>query len=749
MANSVNHDAVTPRSRVDWMPRPPRDLVCPACGASGLKPFVLAADASWAETGHVDLFACPHCDSKFFPDVRCPEYESFEDFDSYLKLYLEVGAGVDQLVRHLFVTPLRPGAQYLEVGCGFGFALDFARGAMALDVLGIDPSPFARAGARLLTLPIIGDYLTPETDFAGRSFDLAVASEVIEHIFDPLPFVRLIADRLSPGGILILTTPNAAKAAPDTPLGALLPLLSAGWHCILYSRTSLERLLRDAGFRRIEIAVREHTLVAVATNGDAPIDLEAKLDRNMFQAYLEARRRTAGFDSSLAFGFGYRLLKELTNTKQYQQGLELYEELRLAFRRVCGFDMETPHTRWLYSHPEESLSSFATRYPMCLCGVAYLRGILALNREGEPGRAMHFFSLSTCHGSMLRNLLQAVGSDDAETEVLIARGRALYLRALAYASPMEAATGASRLLQEERTRPLAYPQQRDDVVAILSHLVNMGALEAAEKLVPETEAYLRSDSASDPLRCEVWHAFGRLEMNRRHRPRQAALYFALAERAAKLWHRREHSAEAMEQIWRARHDRFIAWLVAGNARRALCVGRRFEPAKMLNVIPRKELTVTFVHLVNLGALEAAEKLSPEAEALLAEQSTERGPRADKLRYEVRRALGLIEINRRCRPRQSALQFALAERAAKRWHCSEDTPTAMEQIWRARFDRLHAWMVAGNAPRALLVGRLFEAAPVLNSMPDGMRERARKLTRQASTSLASGTDSRYRQIARPQ
>jgi hypothetical protein len=170
---------------------------------------------------------------------------------------------------------------------------------------------------------------------------------------------------------------------------------------------------------------------------------------------------------------------------------------------------------------------------------------------------------------------------------------------------------------------------------------------------------------------------------------------------------------------------------------------------MLNVIPRKELIATFVHLVNLGALEAAEKLSPEAEALLAEQSTERGPRADKLRYEVRRALGLIEINGRCRPRQSALQFALAERAAKRWHCSEDTPTAMERIWRARFDRLHAWMVAGNAPRALLVGRLFEDAPVLNSMPDGMRERARKLTHQASTSLASGTDSRYRQIARPQ
>src|SRR5438270_8221758 len=115
------------RLSLDWRSRPPRDCPCPSCNTLGPKPFVVAA-------GGLDLFACPHCESRFFADLRPPEYGRSEEPDAYLKFYLEIGAGIDQLIRHLFALPLRRGDRYLEVGCGFGFALDFGRHTFGLDV---------------------------------------------------------------------------------------------------------------------------------------------------------------------------------------------------------------------------------------------------------------------------------------------------------------------------------------------------------------------------------------------------------------------------------------------------------------------------------------------------------------------------------------------------------------------------------------------------------------------------------------
>ena len=43
---------------------------------------------------------------------------------------------------------------------------------------------------------------------ADSGFDLVTSMEVIEHVTDPAAFIAALAGKLSPGGLLILSTPN-------------------------------------------------------------------------------------------------------------------------------------------------------------------------------------------------------------------------------------------------------------------------------------------------------------------------------------------------------------------------------------------------------------------------------------------------------------------------------------------------------------------------------------------------------------
>ena len=68
-------------------------------------------------------------------------------------------------------------------------------------------------------------------------FDVVLAKEVIEHLDDPAPWARELANRVRPGGELVLTTPNYG------------PLSTLGW----LERTVLEWIARRDGYTRAHI----------------------------------------------------------------------------------------------------------------------------------------------------------------------------------------------------------------------------------------------------------------------------------------------------------------------------------------------------------------------------------------------------------------------------------------------------------------------------------------------------------------
>lgn len=101
------------------------------------------------------------------------------------------------------------GKTALDVGCGAGLLAEpLAR--LGGQVTAIDAAPelieAARAHATGSGLSI--DYRAVAVEDLKGKFDLVTSMEVIEHVADPQAFVKDLAARLAPGGLLILSTPN-------------------------------------------------------------------------------------------------------------------------------------------------------------------------------------------------------------------------------------------------------------------------------------------------------------------------------------------------------------------------------------------------------------------------------------------------------------------------------------------------------------------------------------------------------------
>jgi len=102
------------------------------------------------------------------------------------------------------------GKRALDVGCGAGLLCEpLAR--LGAAVTGVDAAAenIAAASAHAAGGGLTIDYRCGEIGAQDiGQFDLVCSMEVIEHVADKAAFVGALADRLAPGGLMVLSTPN-------------------------------------------------------------------------------------------------------------------------------------------------------------------------------------------------------------------------------------------------------------------------------------------------------------------------------------------------------------------------------------------------------------------------------------------------------------------------------------------------------------------------------------------------------------
>jgi SAM-dependent methyltransferase len=183
---------------------------CPACARATPQRFLYAKNGC-------DILQCTVCGlgraetAGFDPaSYYTGDYFSGEHADGYGD-YLGAEPVLRREFAHTvdFIRRFRSGGRLLELGCAYGFFLHEAK--PYFDVTGIELAEDAADHARRSGLNVNSGVADEATLAALDPVDVVVLLDVIEHLPEPHATLRLAAQRLNPGGIIVLTTGDFAS----------------------------------------------------------------------------------------------------------------------------------------------------------------------------------------------------------------------------------------------------------------------------------------------------------------------------------------------------------------------------------------------------------------------------------------------------------------------------------------------------------------------------------------------------------
>jgi SAM-dependent methyltransferase len=235
------------------------EAICPLCGGRGISTRFPVSDLPILECGCGMVFLYPHPDAAELAGMYGAGYfEGWggggdEDAAARAVKQLTFSSQLD-LLRNV-----KPG-RVLDVGCATGYFIEVAAAA-GWEPYGVEVSEFAASVAARSFGDRIFQGTLEQADYPDRHFDLVMLSDLLEHIPEPLPFLREVRRVLAPGGVLMIVTPDVGSLSAR--------IMGRRWnhyhreHLHYFSAQTIDRLLAGAGFSvRSSVAAPKHLNIA-------------------------------------------------------------------------------------------------------------------------------------------------------------------------------------------------------------------------------------------------------------------------------------------------------------------------------------------------------------------------------------------------------------------------------------------------------------------------------------------------------
>lgn len=245
---------------------------CPLCDSTRKRPMYKVQEHEYDNTtdDSFNMVECLEC-SAWYLDPRPADSELGTIYPpNYYSNVLEASSAVDinqakkgvfhhlslwlfkqrirPIEKHLKVTPE---TRWLDIGCGFGMALESMYQVHGIRGVGVDMSARAVSICRQRGFEAHAVRIEDFTPPAGMKFHFIHSSHLIEHVGSPLSYLKTVYDLLEPGGITVFITPNT-RTWESRLFGKHWGGLHVPRHWVLFNSESAIRAAKRAGFEHLE-----------------------------------------------------------------------------------------------------------------------------------------------------------------------------------------------------------------------------------------------------------------------------------------------------------------------------------------------------------------------------------------------------------------------------------------------------------------------------------------------------------------
>ena len=220
--------------------------LCPLCGNSDLQ-LRGKETQLWNIPSPGKIAVCRNCGFRFVVNpaaefLNLKHYEGEEYHKGHGDKSLFFRKRLEELLR------LAPGRKILDIGCATGQFLEVAS-EVGFDAFGVEPTEYAAGVARRRGLNVHHGFVS---DLPSCEYDVVHSNHVLEHIPDPVAFMKDVARVLKPGGIACIEVPNEFDNLPyilNTLMRTRKPQTEPSPHINFFDIRSLKQTFARADLR--------------------------------------------------------------------------------------------------------------------------------------------------------------------------------------------------------------------------------------------------------------------------------------------------------------------------------------------------------------------------------------------------------------------------------------------------------------------------------------------------------------------